>query len=43
MFQSCTNLGDTLTGLMVTKQEPHLGMEEKSTQEEEVPQTELFL
>lgn len=43
MFQSCTNLGDTLTGLMVTKQEPHLGMEKKGTQEEEVPNAVLFL
>lgn len=43
MFQSCTSLGDTLTGLLVTKQEPHLGMEKKSTQEEEVPDAVLFL
>lgn len=43
MFQSCTNLGDILTGLMVTKQEPHLLMEVKSTQQEEVPEPVLLL
>lgn len=43
MFQSITNLGDTLTGLMVTEQEPHLGMEKKSTREEEVPVAVQFL
>lgn len=43
MFQPCTNLGDTPTGLMGTKQEPRLGTERKSIREEEVPEAVLFL
>lgn len=43
MFQPCTNLGDTLTVLTGTKQEPRLGTERKSIQEEEVPEAVLFL
>lgn len=37
VFQSHTNLTDTLTGLMATKRESRTGMAKKSIKKEKVP------